>query len=340
MLKRGNALAALPRDPYTALLLTSFPAVRYYAGKEAAEGSALLAWSGGCILLPSFSSEKKSGFAQIRRALPKTVSTLEAEPSALTAADWTALRDALPIAALSEDLERRVFLQRCRKNPEEIQKIRQAQQITERAFTACLNDIRPGMTDRELQKRIADHLWAEGSEMTSFNHVLGCGPDTVNPHVRPTGRRIARGDLIMMDIGAQVEGYGSDMTRMIAVGEPGEEERRIYELVLAAQTAGIAAVQAGIACLAVDRAARTIIEQAGYGSFFTHGLGHPVGSGGWEGPRFAPGDDTPLPTDIVMTVEPGIYLPGQFGIRIEDMILVRKDGIENLTALSHQLIIL
>lgn len=87
MLKRGNALAALLRDPYTALLLTSFPAVRYYAGKEAAEGSALLAWSGGCILLPSFSSEKKSGFAQIRRALPKTVSTLEAEPSALTAAD-------------------------------------------------------------------------------------------------------------------------------------------------------------------------------------------------------------------------------------------------------------
>ena len=100
MLKRGNALAALPRDPYTALLLTSFPAVRYYAGKEAAEGSALLAWSGGCILLPSFSSEKKSGLAQIRRALPKTVSGLEAEPSALTAADWTALRDALPIASL------------------------------------------------------------------------------------------------------------------------------------------------------------------------------------------------------------------------------------------------
>ena len=186
MLKRGNALAALLRDPYTALLLTSFPAVRYYAGKEAAEGSALLAWSGGCILLPSFSSEKKSGFAQIRRALPKTVSTLEAEPSALTAADWTALRDALPIASLSEDLEKRVYLQRCHKDPEEIQKTRQAQQITERAFTACLNDIRPGMTDRELQKRIADHLWAEGSEMTSFNHVLGCDPIPPTPtSVRP-----------------------------------------------------------------------------------------------------------------------------------------------------------
>ena len=289
MLKRGNALAALPRDPYTALLLTSFPAVRYYAGKEAAEGSALLAWSGGCILLPSFSSEKKSGFAQIRRALPKTVSTLEAEPSALTAADWMALRDALPIASLSEDLEKRVYLQRCHKDPEEIQKTRQAQQITERAFTACLNDIRPGMTDRELQKRIADHLWAEGSEMTSFNHVLGCGPDTVNPHVRPAGHRIARGDLIMMDIGAQVEGYGSDMTRMIAVGEPGEEERRIYELVLAAQTAGIAAVQAGIACAAVDRAARTIIEQAGYGSFSPTASAIPSGAAAGKGLALRPG---------------------------------------------------
>ena len=289
MLKRGNALAALLRDPYTALLLTSFPAVRYYAGKEAAEGSALLAWSGGYILLPSFSSEKKSGFAQIRRALPKTVSTLEAEPSALTAADWMALRDALPIASLSEDLEKRGYLQRCHKDPEEIQKIRQAQQITERAFTACLNDIRPSMTDRELQKRIADHLWAEGSEMTSFNHVLGCGPDTVNPHVRPAGHRIARGDLIMMDIGAQVEGYGSDMTRMIAVGEPGEEERRIYELVLAAQTAGIAAIQAGIACLAVDRAARTIIEQAGYGSFSPTASAIPSGAAAGKDLALLPG---------------------------------------------------
>ena len=145
------------------------------------------------------------------------------------------------------------------------------------------------MTDRELQKRIADHLWAEGSEMTSFNHVLGCGPDTVNPHVRPTGRRIARGDLIMMDIGAQVEGYGSDMTRMIAVGEPGEEERRIYELVLAAQTAGIAAVQAGIACLAVDRAARTIIERAGYGSFFPTASAIPSGAAAGKDLALLPG---------------------------------------------------
>lgn len=123
---------------------------------------------------------------------------------------------------------------------EEIEKIRCAQKITDRAFMDALNFIRPGMTDRELQKLIADKLWEEGSQMTSFNHVVGCGPDTADPHVRPTGRIAQKGELIMMDIGALVDGYGSDMTRMIALGKPRDEQLEIYALIQKAQRAGIA----------------------------------------------------------------------------------------------------
>lgn len=340
MLKREDRLSALVEDENSAVLLTSFPAMRYYAGNEASEGGAILVWSTGVKVFASFAAEKKDGFSRLRAVLPDTVQRIETEPSALNASDWLALHEVCPAAVLSGDLEKRVCRQRCSKSPEEISKIRQAQGIAERAFLACLNHIHTGMTDRELQKLIGDLLWEEGSEMTSFNHVLGCGPDTANPHVRPTGREIRRGDLIMMDIGALVDGYGSDMTRMIAVGEADEEKRRIYDLVLTAQTAGIAAVHAGTGCEEVDRAARNVIETAGYGGYFPHGLGHPVGSGGWEGPRFTPGEKELLPADIVMTVEPGIYLPGKFGIRIEDMILVQQSGIENLTTITHQLIIL
>lgn len=340
MLIRENQLFALIEDEQDAILLTSFPSVRYYTGKEAAEGSALLAWSSGCRLFPSFAAVKKDGFAGIRSSLPDTIRQIETEPSSLKASDWIALSEALPAAVLSIGLEQRVCRQRQQKSPEEISKIRQAQSITERAFLASLNYIRTGMTDRELQKLIGDLLWKEGSEMPSFNHVLGCGSDTVDPHVRPTGRKICRGDLIMMDIGALVDGYGSDMTRMAIIGEADEEKQKIYELVLKAQTKAVAAVHAGAVCEDVDRAARSVIEQAGYGAYFPHGLGHPVGSGGWEGARFTIGEKAQLPSNIVMTVEPGIYLPGKFGIRIEDMILVQENKIENLTTITHQLITL
>ena len=143
----------------------------------------------------------------------------------------------------------------------------------------------------------------------------------------------------MMDVGALVDGYGSDMTRMISLGLPNDEQLEVYELVKAAQAAGLAAVRAGARCSEIDRSARQVIEQAGYGDAFPHGLGHPVGAGGQEGPRLCREETGILPENIVVTAEPGIYLPGKFGVRIEDMVLVCKDKTENLTQTSHELFI-
>lgn len=340
-MKREKQLLSLVSDRETAVLLTSYPALRYYGGEKIPEGSAILAGKFGFVYYVSWAAEKKNGLASLRNGLSPEVRRLEVEVSSLTMAEGELLKEALPVEILlSTELETRIFHQRQHKSPEEIKKIRQAQEITDRAFADSLNFIHEGMTDRELQKLIADMLWKEGSQMTSFNHVLGCGPDTADPHVRPTGRAAKRGDFIMMDIGALVDGYGSDMTRMVALGEVTDEQREIYELVRKAQAAGIAAVHAGAVCSEVDHAAREVIEQAGYGEFFPHGLGHPVGSGGLEGPRFSREDASILQPDIVMTVEPGIYLPGKFGVRIEDMVLVQEGRIEDLTHTSHELIIL
>lgn len=340
-MKREKQLLSLVPDKETAVLLNSYPALRYYAGEKTPDGGAILAGDFGFLYIPNFASEKKNGLSAVRRLLPPEIRRMEVETEALTMAEGKFLKETLPLEiVLSSDLETRIFLQRQRKSSEEIKKIRQAQEITDRAFAASLNFIHEGMTDRELQKLIADMLWQEGSQMTSFNHVLGCGPDTADPHVRPTGRAVRRGDFIMMDIGALVDGYGSDMTRMIALGEISDKQREIYELVLKAQAAGISAVHAGVVCSEADHAARDVIEKAGYGQFFPHGLGHPVGSGGWEGPRFNQEDHSVLQPDIVMTVEPGVYLPGEFGVRIEDMVLVRESQVENLTRTSHELVIL
>ena len=338
-MERFQSLAALIPNDDTALLITSYPAVRYYLGERTPEGTILLAWKQEHLAFSGLT--RPETLSVIRHALPQNIRQIEIEPDAMTVGDLQRLSDALaPLVLLpSADLQTRIFHQRQHKEPGEIAKIRQAQAITDRAFLDMLNHIHEGMTDRELQKLIADLLFKHGSEMTSFNHVVGCGSATDNPHVRPSGRVLRRGDFIMVDIGALVEGYGSDMTRMIALGTPDERKQMIFDLVLRAQSAGLAAAKAGAVCREVDAAARAVIEQAGFGAFFPHGLGHPVGSGGWEGPRFSPTDSSLVPTDIVMTVEPGVYLPGEFGVRMEDMVLIRADQTEDLTGVPRELFI-
>lgn len=330
---REEKLTALVPDAQTAVLLTSWPVVRYYMGCDAGEGNALLVWQGGYRLLTPAAKPADM-------TLPACVATLQTEPDALTARQALLLQKHLSQHIdLSDALADRIYAQRVHKAADEIEKIRQAQGITDRAFWELLNFIHVGMTDYEVQKTVADLLWKEGSQMTSFNHVVGCGDATANPHVRPDGHVVHRGDLIMVDIGSTVDGYGSDMTRMIAVGEVDEEKQRIFDIVLRAQSAGMAAVKAGAVCCDVDAAARDVIEAAGYGSFYPHGLGHPVGSGGREGPRFSPKDASRLPADTVMTVEPGIYLPGKFGIRMENMLLVKESSVENLTGVERKLFV-
>ena len=156
------------------------------------------------------------------------------------------------------------------------------------------------------------------------------------PHYLPGERELREGDLILMDIGAKVDGYCADLTRVVALGRPVPEARAIYELVLAANRAGLEAVRAGVTGVEADAAARKVIQDAGHGDHFGHGLGHGVGLEVHEGPRLSPVSEDTLEAGMVVTVEPGVYLPGKFGVRIEDLVVVRPDGCEILSSFPKE----
>ena len=160
------------------------------------------------------------------------------------------------------------------------------------------------------------------------------------PHALPTDKRLEPGELVVLDFGCFVDGYASDMTRTIALGEPGEEARKVYDIVLEAQQQAITQARAGISTKDLDAAARSVIEAAGYGEFFTHSLGHGIGLQTHEWPRVSHQVDEVLPEGTAITIEPGVYLPGQFGVRIEDIVVLRADGCDDLTGSTKELIIL
>jgi Xaa-Pro aminopeptidase len=165
------------------------------------------------------------------------------------------------------------------------------------------------------------------------------GKKTSMPHGVPGDDIIRKGDFVTMDFGTMYGGYCSDMTRTVAVGHATEEMRTVYETVLAAQLAGIAAARPGVTGQAIDKAARDVIEKAGYGAYFGHSFGHSLGLEIHEAPNAAPSNDKPMPEGAVISAEPGIYLPGQFGVRIEDVLWLREDGAENLTKAPKTLLI-
>lgn len=228
---------------------------------------------------------------------------------------------------------------RCIKTPEEIEKIKSAQAITDAAFAHILQKITPGVTEREIALEIEFFLRKQGADGVAFDLIVVSGENGSQCHGVPSGKAIARGDFVTMDTGALLDGYHSDMTRTVAVGQVSEEQRKVYDTVLRAQLAAIGQVKAGIKCGDVDKAARDIIERD-YPGTFGHSTGHGVGVEIHEWPRFSPGNQTITRPGMVVTVEPGIYVPGKFGVRIEDMVVVTENGCENLTHSPKELIIL
>jgi len=224
------------------------------------------------------------------------------------------------------------------KSPEEVAYIQKAQDITDQTFAQVLRLITPEMTERELAAEIVYHLLKNGSERNAFNPIVVSGPRSSMPHGVPGDHKLT--GFVTIDFGAVYEGYCADMTRTIAVGPVTDEMRRVYDTVLEAQLAGIAAARGGVIGRAVDRAARDVIEAAGYGACFGHGFGHSLGLEIHESLRAAPQEGRVLPVGAVISAEPGIYLPGQFGVRIEDLIYLTEDGSENLTGTTKELIVL
>ena len=229
---------------------------------------------------------------------------------------------------------------RSRKDEEEIQELIAAQRIAERALDTILGEIRPGVTEKEIAARLQYLMLSYGAEKMSFDPIVASGANGSMPHAVPTEKKIAAGEFVTMDFGCIYHGYCSDMTRTVCVGEPTEEMRQVYDTVLQAQLAGIAAAKAGATGRNVDGAARQVIEQAGYGAYFGHSFGHGVGVEIHESPNASPANETPLLSGAVISAEPGIYLPGKFGVRIEDVLILRENCCEDITKAEKALLIL
>jgi Xaa-Pro dipeptidase len=224
------------------------------------------------------------------------------------------------------------------KDTDEVAKMRQAVKIAQDALEATLPQIKIGMSEKEIAAELTIQLLRHGSDPEMpFAPIVSGGPNSANPHASPSERKLQAGDLLVIDWGATYDGYISDLTRTFAVGEVDDEYRKIHEIVQQANAAGRAAGKPGVACAEVDKAARSVIESAGYGVYFTHRTGHGIGMEGHEEPYMRGDNQQLLETGMAYTVEPGIYLPGRNGVRIEDDMVVTENGCESLSDLPREI---
>ena len=267
------------------------------------------------------------------------ITAVYTEESYMTAAEYHRLAKTIPLR--SGELDAWLSELRTVKSEEEIQKIAAAQAVTEAGFQHILSTIHEGVTEREIALELEFYMRRQGAERLAFNSIVAAGTNGSQPHAIPSDKPICRGEFITLDFGATVDGYRSDMTRTVALGTVSDEQKTVYNTVLQAQEAALKVLRAGLPCVEGDATARRVIETAGYGNCFGHGLGHGVGLEVHEHPRLSPSAKGQcLRAGQVVTVEPGIYLAGRFGVRIEDMVLITEQGYRNFTHVPKDLLCL
>lgn len=262
------------------------------------------------------------------------------ESDSVTVAGFGALKavgtaQLVPLSGIVEGL-------RAIKDDGEIEDLRQACAVADQAFADLLatGGVRAGRSERDIALDLDERMRRLGAEDPAFETIVAAGANSAIPHHRPTGAVVQTGDFVKFDFGARVAGYHSDMTRTLVLGEPAAWQREIYEVVAAAQTAGREASLPGTGCGEIDGAARSVIAAAGYGDYFLHGLGHGIGLQIHEAPSIGAVSSGIIAADMVVTVEPGIYLQGRGGVRIEDSGVVRPEGYELLTLTTKELLVL
>ncbi len=264
------------------------------------------------------------------------------ESTRMTLSTYNSLKGVLKKVAISTDttLDTLINTIRSVKTDFEVQNIVKAQKIAENAFNHILKFIKTGVTEKEIALELDFYMLRNGGEALSFETIAISGKNSSMPHGVPSDKIIENGDFITMDFGTVINGYHSDMTRTVAVGFATDEMKNVYNAVLNAQQNCLANLKAGLSCKDGDEFARSVIKNAGYGQYFTHSTGHGVGVEIHEFPNLSPASDSVLQIGNIVTVEPGIYIPEKFGVRIEDMALITESGCENLTTAPKELIIL
>jgi Xaa-Pro aminopeptidase len=335
-----------------ALYVSRLANVRYLSGFSGSNAHLLVTAADGCLLTDGrYTTQAEREAPDLRRVIYASdlPGALAGAARAIGAARFGFETDALSFQAHADLAAAGVELVGTRglvealrafKDAEEIASIGSAQAATDAAFAMVVPTLAEGVTERGVALALEVAMRGAGADGLAFDTIVGFGPGAAEPHHRPEGRTLARGDLVKMDFGAVVAGYHSDMTRTVAFGEPSARAREVYEVVRGAQDAGVRAVRAGATGGEVDDAARSIIAQAGLGEWFPHGLGHGVGLEIHELPALRPANDRPLGVGQVVTVEPGVYLPGAFGVRIEDMVEVSPAGPVVMAATPKDLLVL
>lgn len=277
--------------------------------------------------------------------LHKTDLGTEQKPVCIAIEGSMELTQYLKLCETCKDMEFRVCSEqigrsRMVKDEAEISKISKAEAIGDAAFSHVLERIKPGVTEADIALELEFFMKRQGASALSFDTIVASGANSSMPHAQVTDKKIEMGDFVTMDFGCVYHGYCSDMTRTVAVGQPTEEMKKVYQIVLDANLRAMEQVAEGIGCNYIDSLARDYIKEQGYGEYFGHGLGHGVGLDIHEEPRFSPKCDVTAKENMVITIEPGIYLPGKFGVRIEDLVVVKKGGFEKLSHSEKGLIIL
>jgi Xaa-Pro dipeptidase len=352
-LRRSRLRERLAALDLEAALITRLVNVRYLTGFTGSNGAVLVTADGAVLATDGrYTTQAGEQAPDVELVIERDVAALLAreapargvrrlgfEEHDVTVAAYDSLTEAGHGAELVR-LGRPVEDLRAVKDEDEIAALARACAVADAAFAAVIADLRPGLTERDVARRLESRMFDEGAEAPSFETIVASGSNSAVPHHSPTDRVLAAGDLVKCDFGALVDGYHSDMTRTVVIGPPSAWQQEIYDVVAAAQSAGRAALRPGAECRAVDAAARDVIVEAGYGAEFVHGLGHGVGLEIHESPSLGASATGRLDDRMPVTVEPGVYLPGRGGVRIEDTLVVRPDGPELLTMTTRDLLVL
>ncbi|MDQ2813074.1 MAG: Xaa-Pro peptidase family protein [Actinomycetota bacterium] len=354
VVRRGRAQQEIAEIGADAALVTSGPNVRYLTGLASSNAALLLPASGAGMLATdsryTLAARRDCPDLEltvarfIEPALAELMSSRGMRTVAFEAHEMTVERHAELTArargVTAVPFGRKIEELRMVKDEAELELLATACRISCQAIADVFALIRPGLTERQLAAALDRRMAELGAEAPAFDTIVASGPNGASPHHGPTDRPVRRGDLITMDFGARYGGYHADMTRTVALGEPAGWQREIYELVAAAQRSGLYAAQPDADAGDVDAAARDLIRDAGHGDHFGHGLGHGVGLEVHEAPTIGYSRTGKLGRRVPVTIEPGVYLPGRGGVRIEDVLVVGADGTGLLTTTTRELLVL